>query len=708
MKKIVLILLFCSSLTALAAPSKTTLNPAIGVKMTGVNFDGNVILFQISIKNIGDEVLTTIFATDPFSTIQFQFAPITSLAPGEEINNLSAIKYGSCFDQSQIMVHATTVANTEITDLSADPNSLDNNNLPGSYYNNTWTNTFYNLYLASSQSSEYVDSNNNSLVDVGDVINYTYTISGNNSFDGIIYDSNAVIGSHYVSNSNYATTTGYHFLTQAEVDLGYVYNNSYFQNDNCGFNFIFSPAQPCSGCPNPTGANIVTSLTSLQPNRISGTVKFNANNDNCTTGLNFPNRRIATTYAGSEYATYTNNNGNYAIIIPNFGTYTTSPLTNLSSNFSSSPASTTVTSSGSGIDYNATNFCISSATNYADLQVNLFNINQAIPGTVGTYRFYYTNEGSTNLNGSVQLTFNNAKQTFISASPAQSSATATTLTWNYTNLLPFERRYVDLSFNTLIPPAVNVGDHLALTLVGNPMAGDVNTANNTFNLNQTVFSSFDPNDKTVLEGSAIGISQVGNYLNYITRFQNTGTANATTVVIKETLDPKLDYATFQPIGSSHTASVQIRNGNEVTYTFSTINLPYSSANEPASHGWMAYRIKPKTTVGIGDTMNSHSDIYFDYNAPVITNFVATSVVALSTNSFEKASFVVYPNPGSDIVTLNTTEAIKTIAVYDLKGQKLEVACTSNQLNVSQLATGVYIIAITDSTNTTSQIKFVKK
>ncbi len=698
MKQKLLFLFLLSFSIVLAKPNekKTTANPSIGILMSANNF-GSAIFYTIKIKNIGEETLTNVFVTDPTNSIQFNFSTIATLEPGQEITNLEGTKFGFgfCYDQSQVMVHATASSTTmEISDLSSDPTAFDNNGLPGTYYNDLMTTSSYFIFVNGYQDGVYQDLNNNAIVDVGDVINYTYNVYGASN-GGEIYDSNAI-----VTNPTFMTdfyyTTGIHYITQADVDLGYVYNTSYIISFGpCDIGGYFNDESFCP-CPNPSNTNIVTSLTSLLPNKISGNVKFNANNDNCTTGLNFPNRRVNTTDGTYTYASYTNTGGNYQILIPNIGNYTTSALTNLNANFTSNPNSTATVSSGSGVDYNNTNFCISSATNFADLTVNMFNINQAIPGNVATYRIVYSNHGSTNLNGSVQLTFENGKLTLGTTAPAQNSSTSNTLTWNYTNLLPFESRYINLSFNVLTPPTVNVNDWLTFTVVGNPIAGDSNTANNTLNWHQIVRSSFDPNDKTVIQGDIIDISQAGDYLTYVTRFQNTGNANATTVVIKETLDPKLDWNSFEPISSSHTANIQLRYGNDLTYTFSNIDLPYESVNEPASHGWMVYKIKPKSNFALGDIVSSKSDIYFDYNLPIITNTVTTQMIALSVTENVKNNFALYPNPTSNNFVIEMlTETNAQYEIFDLNGKRLQTDTVESlkPIDISAFQSGFYFVTI---------------
>jgi uncharacterized repeat protein (TIGR01451 family) len=672
--------------------------PAIGI-MSQSSWPGN---YQLSIKNTGTETLTNIYVTQSYgdNPINFQFSTISSLAPGQQITNLIANSNALCFDQSQVMVHATTVANVEITDLSSDSNN------GGTYYNDGITYAYaYFIPSSSQQEGIYQDVNNNNIVDVADAINYTYTVNNIYNYASNVYiaDNNATITSFITDwSSGQIIATGIHYITQAEINYGYVYNTSiltYQDYCNNNYTFSFSDESTCYNCPNPNNAKVITSLNASAPHRISGNVKFNNNNDNCATGINFTSRRVNTTDGTYNYATYTNNSGDYHLNIPGFvNNYSTSALTNLDTNFTSNPVSinTSTSYSTTPIDYNNNNFCISVITNTTDLSVMIYNTTPAIPGNSASYVIYFHNNGTTNLNGSIQLTYDNGKLVFTNASQTVNSSTANTLTWNYTNLLPFQWQYISLAFNVLTPPTVNAGDTLTFTINGNTTVTDDDPANNTFTLNQTVRSSFDPNDKTVMEGASITAAQTGKYLNYVTRFQNTGTANATTVVIKETLDPKLDWSTFEPIESSHTSNIQIKNGNELTYTFSDIGLAYEAADEFGSHGWMAYRIKPKSNVAIGDIMSSKSDIYFDYNLPITTNTATTEVVALSTAEFVKSNFKLYPNPAANYFVIEASTAVEsTYRIIDINGKVLQSNTVENMkpIDISNLQAGFYFVSI---------------
>lgn len=697
-----LLFLLVTSITSVANTNNygniNTNNPAIAITLFGWYNSPYELNFQISIKNIGDDTLTNVtVANNPNvptpGNIDFTFGVIPSLAPGQEITGLQAFKYGwsPCNDYSQVIVSATTSGGGTISDFSA----------PYSYYSDEFTNSYFyfNEPIDAVQDAVYQDLNSNSIVDLGDVINYTYTITSSVNMNNVsIQDNNSNVSNAFfnlVANVPY-TTTAVHSLTTADLNAGYVYNDSSFSSNEMCANISFVDSTPCNNCPNPVHANVVTPLTDLEPNSITGQVKYNTSADGCATGASFVNRRVTANNGIYDYSTYTNQYGFYRILIPNSGDFTTSALVNLGANFTSTPASVAITSSGADVNYYGTDFCISSSANVSDLNVMLVNINQAIPGFEANYRIYYTNNGSTDLNGSIQLVYQNGKVTFDTALPAQNSATSNSLTWSYSNLLPFESRYIDVNFTVLTPPTVNAGDILNFTVTANPTAGDATPTNNVFALNQLVRSSYDPNDKTVLEGAYITQSQASEYLHYVTRFQNTGTYYARTVSVKEALDPKLDWTTFQPIGSSHNATVEIKNGNELTYTFPDIFLSYESYNEPESHGWLVYKIKPKSGFTVGDIASSKSDIYFDYNLPIVTNTVTTQISVLSTSEFVKNNFSVYPNPATSFITIENKGNLDfEYEIFDINGKQLVKGTDANskQVDISALQKGFYFITI---------------
>ncbi|MEI2750819.1 MAG: hypothetical protein V9E88_18935 [Ferruginibacter sp.] len=148
--------------------------------------------------------------------------------------------------------------------------------------------------------------------------------------------------------------------------------------------------------------------------------------------------------------------------------------------------------------------------------------------------------------------------------------------------------------------------------------------------------AFDPNDKRATPKLTPEQVQQGAYINYLVRFQNTGTDTAFNVVVRDVLSNLLDASSFQMLGSSHNCKVT-RNAGTVYFEFLNILLPDSNVNEPASHGWIRFRIKPVSSVPLNSVIPNSVGIYFDYNAPVITN-IANTTIALATVPLNLLSF----------------------------------------------------------------------
>jgi uncharacterized repeat protein (TIGR01451 family) len=138
-----------------------------------------------------------------------------------------------------------------------------------------------------------------------------------------------------------------------------------------------------------------------------------------------------------------------------------------------------------------------------------------------------------------------------------------------------------------------------------------------------IIDSFDPNDKAV---SPAGITDqhytpTRSRLDYVIRFQNTGTDVAYKVVVVDTLSAELDVSTLQVGSVSHPYKVQLsgRGRPVLTFTFHNIMLPDSNANEPESHGYIQFSIRPKAGLPPKTRIENLADIFFDYNEPVRTN-----------------------------------------------------------------------------------------
>lgn len=110
-------------------------------------------------------------------------------------------------------------------------------------------------------------------------------------------------------------------------------------------------------------------------------------------------------------------------------------------------------------------------------------------------------------------------------------------------------------------------------------------------------------------------------IDYTIEFQNTGTDAARNVYLRDTLSPFLDLSTFKFKGASHPVNVQLLPNRELHFIFSNINLPDSTTNEPGSHGFVTFSIVPNENTLPLSLIKNRAGIYFDFNEPVITDYV---------------------------------------------------------------------------------------
>ncbi|WP_026703637.1 T9SS-dependent choice-of-anchor J family protein [Flavobacterium soli] len=88
----------------------------------------------------------------------------------------------------------------------------------------------------------------------------------------------------------------------------------------------------------------------------------------------------------------------------------------------------------------------------------------------------------------------------------------------------------------------------------------------------------------------------------------------------------------------------------------------------------------------------------------------TIEAALSNPDFNSANFKFYPNPVKDVLNLSYDQAITNVAVFNLLGQKVienTINATTAQVDMSNLATGSYLVKVT-SENQTKTIKVIKE
>lgn len=285
-------------------------------------------------------------------------------------------------------------------------------------------------------------------------------------------------------------------------------------------------------------------------------------------------------------------------------------------------------------------FAVQPLPNILDVTVSILPLTVVRPGFAAQYKIVYKNVGTNTVTtGSIKLV-KDSRLSLTSALPAASAVNGDNLTWNYNNLAPNTEASITLDFVVAAPPATNIGDTLKSKVYIEPGGTDITPNDDTAILKQIVIGSYDPNDKTETHGGVISPEQISGAdpLTYLIRFQNTGTDTAFNITVRDTLDNRLDWNSLQMIASSHSYLLSVEDGNQLTWQFNNIKLPYTGIDEPGSHGYIAYRIKPKTNVSVGDTIRNTAGIYFDYNLPIATNTEKTVVFLLTPLPVTLTSF----------------------------------------------------------------------
>ncbi|RAJ13217.1 DUF7619 domain-containing protein [Olleya aquimaris] len=294
--------------------------------------------------------------------------------------------------------------------------------------------------------------------------------------------------------------------------------------------------------------------------------------------------------------------------------------------------------------------------------------------------------------------------------------TATGFIYDFVNLQPGQSitMYADLT----VPASVALGTMLTNSVSYITTTNDIVAENNSASVTQEVVGSYDPNDITESYGPDVVYDDfitTDEYLYYTIRFQNLGTAEAVNIRIENTLDALLDNTTIQMLDASHDV-VMHRLDNQLTWTFDNIYLPAEIQDERGSHGYVVYKIKPVAGYTVGTVIPNTAEIYFDFNAAVVTNTFNTTFVTpqLSVDEFSFNAFNVYPNPASSEVTIRFNNALRgsfALTVIDIQGKQVLSAQvnseTSNTFNVSNLESGLYFVKLKNSNTEHIQKLIVK-
>src|SRR5690606_9287510 len=168
---------------------------------------------------------------------------------------------------------------------------------------------------------------------------------------------------------------------------------------------------------------IITNSTHTEiynDNSISGNLVYDENSDGCD--LNYDvkvNNILVTASDGNSNFSTLSKEGLYSLNV--FEETYTVGLFNLPDYFNYTPISSTINFDGTG-NNEILNFCLTANQTIQDLNIVLLPITEARPGFEADYQVIIQNIGTqTTNNVLVTLTFDDTKQSFVSANPTENS-----------------------------------------------------------------------------------------------------------------------------------------------------------------------------------------------------------------------------------------------------------------------------------------------
>ncbi len=663
--------LYCydNQITSLEVTGLTSLN--------GLGFSNN----QISSIDVSGLINLAFFYCDNNLLPSVNLSGLTSLysldcgsnpIPSLNLTGLTNLNYLECANAQLTTLNLTGLTNLQYLDCRNNQlTGIDVNGLPN----------FHKLYCI---------DNLITTIDVTGVTGLQELFCDNNHLTSLFIKNGAVENLSFDSNPNleYICADESQISQIQDLILGYNYNNCHV-NSYCSF---------------VPGGTFYT---------IQGENHYDSNNNGCEiTDVNYPNLKLNFTNGTNAGSLIPDPTGIYQYDVQ-AGTHTLTPVLENPNYFSVSPTTATVTFPTSTSLYTQ-NFCITANGIHQDIEMVLLPMNEARPGAIAHYKLIYKNKASVAVDGFVKVDYSGSSNVMVFnyASVPPTNPTPSELQWDYTNLQPFETRTITfgmlLNSTTQVPP-LNNGSTISFSALITPFVGDEYVQDNHSQIKQNVVNSHDPNDKTCIEGDTVGTEMINNYAHYIIRFENTGTANALNIVVKDLIDTvKFDSNSLIPLSGSAPFITRITNTNQVEFIFENINLPF---DDDHNDGYVAFKIKTKPTLVVGDTFTNSASIFFDYNAPIVTNTYTTTITALATQDFDFSSvYSLSPVPAKSNLTITSKQnvTISSVSIFNTLGQLVQVNTNPTEtIDVTSLKTGTYFIKIISDKGTASS-KFIKE
>lgn len=277
-------------------------------------------------------------------------------------------------------------------------------------------------------------------------------------------------------------------------------------------------------------------------------------------------------------------------------------------------------------------------------------------------------------------------------------------TFNISEIRPGETYRINFKFTVSCTASINQ-EHCIKYITENEQAcKGFSSLMDTSIVCEKNIGSFDPNDKTVLVNgkSTDFLYKKDSILEYLIRFQNTGTDTAFNIKLTDKLDYNLDWTSLIALTASHDYTYSVNEQGLLEVNFKDIMLADSNISEANSHGYFKFSIKPKPGLNFGTLINNVADIYFDFNEAVRTNFAKLTLTPiLKTKNIAGEKIIelkAIPNPANQVTEIALPEswhnAVVHARVLSLDGklvQSFDINTNKIILERNKLCSGMYYL-----------------
>lgn len=432
-------------------------------------------------------------------------------------------------------------------------------------------------------------------------------------------------------------------------------------------------------------------------NNITGNVYADGNNNSVHDGGELALKNKMITELNTGRIGFSNASGDYNVVVLDTGNYTVQAASQ--NYYSSMPQTNNANFTAFQQADSLNDFAFQPMSLINDLCVTITPTGPFRSGFNAGYNITYSNAGTNTISNCQLVFYLDSTIAYVSSSQIPSLIFADSIVWNIDSLIPLQDGNITVIVH--INAGMPIGTFIDCWTRIFPLAGDANPACNSATHEVFTTGSFDPND-IIVNRSTLYTTEILNppFLEYTIRFQNTGNDTAFAIKILNPLDTtRLQLSTFELIAASHplTSMRFIYHERNMEFVFDNILLPDSNVNEPSSHGFVRYRIKPKNTLVVNDQVQNMAAIYFDLNPPVITDTAITTVISqvfVESPTSTSSGLRVFPNPVTDKVIIRGAENV--IRITDSFGRVVYQSTIRNHseditLDVKQLDKGVYIV-----------------